>query len=73
MKVPVKGVEGTGVTQVSSRAYNITAAVACTLAAILAIAALLDTAPTDARFFGIGAATLGVISGIAWTVAAVKG
>jgi hypothetical protein len=73
LKVPVKIVEGTGVTQMSSKAYNIIAAVACTLAAILAIVALFDTAPTDARFFGIGAAGLGVISGIAWTVAAVKG
>ena len=55
------------------KAYNIVAAVLCTLAGVLATAAVIDTAPTDARNFGIAAGVVAVLSGLAWIVAAVKG
>lgn len=62
-----------GITRVSSKAYNILAAVFCTVAALLTTAALFVTAPTDARNLGIGAGVTGVIGGVAWIVAAIKG
>jgi uncharacterized membrane protein HdeD (DUF308 family) len=62
-----------GVTRVSSKAYNILAAVLCTVAAILTTAAIFVTSPTDARTLGIWAGIAAIVGGAAWIVAAVKG
>jgi hypothetical protein len=66
-------IKGTGLTKVSSKAYNIIAAVLCTLAAILTTAAILVSAPTDARSLGIAAGFAGIFGGVAWIAAAIKG
>jgi len=43
------------------------------VAAILTTAALLVSAPTDARNLGMAAGITGIIGGVAWIVAAIKG
>jgi hypothetical protein len=58
---------------VSSKVYNIIAAVLCTVAAIFTTAAIFATSPTDAGNLGILAGVTAVVGGIAWIIAAIKG
>jgi hypothetical protein len=62
-----------GVTIVSSRAYNILAAVLCTIAVSLTTTALFVTEPNVLRTLGVAAGFSGTVGSLAWIVAAIKG
>jgi hypothetical protein len=62
-----------GVTIVSARAYNILAAIVCTLAAAFTTVAVMVSSATDARNWGIAAGVTGVFGGLLWVTAAIKG
>ena len=61
-----------GVTELSSRGYNILAAVLGIVVGLLTLAALLVSEP-QASFVALVAAVAAIACGIAWLIAAIKG